>query len=83
MPDVRERLDRMKDKEMCTIAIKPDINVGIFWLQTPDRLRSNKWKLDLSPQETSRKAKITKMPPKGHVLRPNGGNYIGICIRLL
>ena len=40
-PDVIDRLNRMKDKEMCTVQIKPETIIGYFSLQKPKFLRFN------------------------------------------
>ena len=78
-PDVLNRIKRMKDKEMCTVAIKPETKIGLFSLKKPKlldkfRLRSKKRKIDFNPKEEGNMPENIQrqFEPKRY--------YTGICI---
>ena len=73
-PDVLDRLNRMKDKEMCTVQIKPETIIGYFSLQKPKFLRFNKRKIDFNPDEKNETPGTIKRQAKP------GSYYTGICI---
>ena len=43
----------MKDKEMCTVEIKPETKIGLFSLKKPKLLRFKKRKIDFNPKDKS------------------------------
>ena len=73
-PDVLDRINRMNDKEMCTVEIKPKTKIGMFSLEKPKLLRFKKRKINFNPKEE------INMP--GTIKRQFYQNryYTGICI---
>ena len=62
--------NRMIDKEMCVLDLKPGTTIGTFWLKKPGIL-----KLDLKDKR--------KKPIFGKISVEQSSNYIGICIRMM
>ena len=73
-PDVLDRLDRMNDKEMCTVQIKHETKIGYFSLQKPKFLRSKEREIDFNPKEKSKTPGTIKRQLK------TDRYYTGICI---
>ena len=73
-PDVLERLNRMIDKEMCTVHIKPETKIGYFSLQKPKFLRFKERKIDFNPKEKSKTPGTMKRQFR------SDRYYTGICI---
>ena len=59
-PDIFDRINRMKDKEMCAVHIKPETKIGYFSLKKPKLLRFKERKIDFNPKEKSNTPRTIK-----------------------